>query len=131
MIRFLISTAIFVGTSAAGLLIAGWLIPGVTLRPAGFLTAVIVFSLCQGLLGPLVFKTTRKYASAILGGIGLVITGIALAIASLNEGGLTISGISAWIPATLVVWLVTALGGWILGAIFIKRPVNARRGRRP
>ena len=130
MIRFLIATAIFVSTSAAGLLIAGWLIPGVTLRPAGFLTAVIVFALCQGLLGPFVFNTARKYASAILGGIGLVTTGIALAIASLFEGGLRISGLSAWIPAILVVWLVTALGGWILGAIFIKRRVRARRDRR-
>jgi hypothetical protein len=129
MIRFLISAAIFLGTAAAGLLIAGWLIDGVELQPAGFVVAVLVFALCQGVLGPFVFNVARQYASAVLGGIGLVTTLLSLAIASLFEGGLHITGITAWILASLVVWLVTALGGWVLGAIFVKRRVEARKGR--
>ena len=129
VIRFLISAAIFLVTAALGLLIAGWLIDGVRLQPAGFTVAVVVFAVCQGVLGPFVFNMARRYASAVLGGIGLVTTLISLAIASLFEGGIQISGITAWVLASLVVWLVTALGGWILGAIFLKRRVEERKAR--
>jgi hypothetical protein len=126
MVRFFIHVLINLVTSAIGLLLAGWFVPGVLLQPSGFVVAVIVFALAQGLLGPFVFNVARQYASAILGGIGLVTTLIALAIASLFKGGLAISGVGAWVGATLLVWIVTALGGWILGWIFITR----RFGRR-
>lgn len=129
MIRFLLHVVINLATSAIGLLIASWLIPGVTLQPAGFIVAVLVFALAQGLLGPFVFNMARQYASPILGGIGLVTTLIALLIASFFDGGLQIRGVSAWVLGTLVVWIVTALGGWILGAIFLKRRIEQRKAR--
>ena len=121
MIRFLIHVLINLATAAIGLLLAGWIVPGVLLQPTGFVVAVVVFALAQGVLGPFVFNVARQYASAILGGIGLVTTLIALAIASLFDGGLSISGFMAWVGATLLVWIVTALGGWILGWLFITR----------
>lgn len=127
MIRFLLHVVISVMTAAIGLLIAGWLVPGVELQPAGFVVAVLVFALAQGVLGPFVFNIARQYASAILGGIGLVTTLIALAIASLFDGGLMITGFSAWAIGTLVVWIVTALGGWILGWFFITRRMDRRK----
>lgn len=129
MIRFLLHVVINLATAAIGLLIASWLIPGVTLQPAGFIVAVLVFALAQGLLGPFVFNMARQYASPILGGIGLVTTLIALLIASFFDGGLQIRGVSAWVLGTLVVWIVTALGGWILGAIFLKRRIEQRKAR--
>ncbi|MBG6226400.1 uncharacterized membrane protein YvlD (DUF360 family) [Arthrobacter sp. CAN_A2] len=126
MIRFLIHILINLATAAIGLLLAGWIVPGVVLQPAGFVVAVVVFALAQGVLGPFVFNVARQYASAILGGIGLVTTLIALAIASWFDGGLEISGFMAWVGATLLVWIVTALGGWLLGWLFITR----RRGKK-
>lgn len=124
MIRFLLHVVISLVTAAIGLLLAGWLVPGVELQLGGFLVAVFVFALAQGVLGPFVFNVARQYASAILGGIGLVTTLIALAIASLFEGGLSITGAMAWVGATLLVWLVTALGGWILGWLLITRRLD-------
>ncbi|WP_247827752.1 phage holin family protein [Arthrobacter antioxidans] len=121
MIRFLIHILINLATAAIGLLLAGWIVSGVVLQPTGFVVAVIVFALAQGVLGPFVFNVARQYASAILGGIGLVTTLIALVIASWFDGGLEISGFMAWVGATLLVWIVTALGGWILGWLFITR----------
>lgn len=121
MIRFLIHVLINLATAAIGLLLAGWIVPGVVLQPSGFLVAVVVFALAQGVLGPFVFNMARQYAAPILGGIGLVTTLIALTVASLFDGGLTISGFMAWVGATLLVWIVTALGGWILAWLFITR----------
>ena len=129
MIRFLLRAVINLVTVAIGLVLAGSLVPGVTLQPGGFVVAVLVFALAQGILGPFVFNVARQYASPVLGGIGLVTTLIALFIASFFQGGLQIRGVSAWILATLIVWIVTALGGWILGAIFLKNRAEQRKAK--
>ncbi len=121
MIRFLISVAISVVSAAIALLVASALIPGVRVSASGFIVAVLVFTVAQAILAPFVFNMARTYASAALGGIGLVSTFLALFVATLFPGGLQISGVTAWILAALVVWLITALGTWILGALIIKR----------
>lgn len=121
MIRMLLQAAINVVMAAIGLLLAGMLIDGVTLQPAGFIAAVVVFVIAQAVLGPFVFNLARQYASAILGGVGLVSTLVALWIATLLPDGLVISGVTAWVLTTLLVWIVTALGTWILGYLVLKR----------
>ncbi len=63
---------------------------------------------------------TRKHAPRVLGGIGLVSTFVALLVASLVPDGLTISGITTGILASLIVWIVTAIGGWLLPLLFLK-----------
>jgi hypothetical protein len=127
MIRFLWHVVISVVTSAVGLLIAGAAVPGVRLEPAGFIVAVVIFAAVQGMLGPFIFNLARQYASAVLGGIGLVTTLIALIIASLFDGGLSIDGAVAWVAATVIVWLITALGGWLLGWFLVTRRFGKRR----
>ena len=129
MIRFLIHIGVNLVTVALGILLAAWLIDGVTLQPTGFFAAVAVLTLAQGILGPFVFNVARKHASAILGGIGLVSTLLALFIATLLPNGLTITGVLAWTLATLLVWVVTALGSWILGAILLRRARERRQNR--
>lgn len=126
MIRFLIRAAIFVGTAALGLLVAALVLSGVEISISGFLVAVGVFALAQSLLAPFIFNVARQHASPMLGGIGLVSTFVALLIASFFPGGLTISGISTWVLATLVVWIVTALGTWILPMFLLKERVAGR-----
>ncbi len=121
MIRFLLRMAINVVLAALGLLLASKLIDGVTIEASGFVVAVLVLALAQAVLAPFVFNVARKYASAVLGGIGLVSTFLALWVATLVGDSLVISGVGAWIAATLVVWLVTALGGWFLGWLVITR----------
>jgi Mycobacterial 4 TMS phage holin, superfamily IV len=127
MVRFLIRILINLCTSALGLLLAGWIIPGVTITVSGFIVAVVVFTAAQAILAPFIFSVARRYAAPILGGIGLVSTLVALFIATLFPGGITINGVLAWILAPLVVWIVTALGGWILAAIFLKNRVQNSR----
>ena len=121
MIRLLLSVAISIVSAAIALLVASSIIPGVRVSSSGFVIAVLVFTLAQAILGPFVFNLARQYASAVLGGIGLVSTFLALFVATLFPDGLQISGLTAWILAALVVWLITALGTWILGALIIKR----------
>jgi uncharacterized membrane protein YvlD (DUF360 family) len=126
MVRFLIRAAIFVVTAALGLLVASWILPGFHLDWEGLLIAVLVFAVAQSILAPFIFNVARKYASAMLGGIGIVSTLIALLVASLVPGGIHVDGFVTWILAALVVWVVTALGGWLLPLIFLKKKVAAR-----
>ncbi|CDQ43195.1 phage holin family protein [Mycolicibacterium neoaurum] len=121
MVRFLLRIAIFLGSSAIGLLVASWLVSGVTLRPLGFVTAVVIFTVAQAILSPFFLKMANRYASAFLGGIGLVSTFAALFLASLFSNGISISGIGSWIAATVVVWLVTAVATVVLPAVFLKK----------
>lgn len=128
MVRLLIRIGINLATAALGLLVASWVIPGVTLSASGFIVAVVVFTIAQTLLGPFVFNLARKHADAILGGIGLVTTFLALFVATLFPGGLHIADLTAWVLAPLVVWIVTALGGWILALIFLKNKAAQAKG---
>lgn len=114
MIRFLTHIAVSLLSAGLGLLVAAWLVPGVSLQLNGFLLAVGVYTAAAALFGPFMFNLARKHATAMLGGAGLFATLLALWVATLVPGGLTIAGLQAWLIAMLVVWLVTALGGWAL-----------------
>ena len=114
MIRFLIRLAIYIATVTLALLVASWILPGFELSLSGFIVAVAVFALAQSVLTPFIINMARKYAPAVLGGIGLVSTFVALLLASFFTGGLSISGIDTWVLASLIVWLITAPGGWLL-----------------
>lgn len=121
VIRFLLRVAIFLSSSAVGLLVAAWLVPGVSVSVSGFITAVVIFTVAQAILSPFFLKMASRYASAFLGGIGLVSTLAALILASVLTNGLSIRGIGSWIAATVVVWLVTALATLVLPMLFLKK----------
>lgn len=126
MIIFLIRAAIYIATAALGLLVASWVLAGFNLAWSGFLVAVAIFAVAQSVLNPFVFRMTNRYAPAAVGGFGLISTLLALFVAQLFPGGLTINGISTWVLGTLVVWVVTTLGAWLLPIAFLKKRLAAR-----
>ncbi|GEE03522.1 hypothetical protein nbrc107696_39680 [Gordonia spumicola] len=127
MVRFLLNAGVSLVSSAIALLVAQWLIDGFDLRLSGFFIAVAIFTVLQAVLGPFVFNMARKYASAVLGGIGLVSTLLSLIITSIVGSSLSISGVAAWISSTVVIWLITALGTWCIGFFIITKWWDGRR----
>lgn len=127
MIRFLIRMAINLVTAAVAILVAAWVLggSGFSVGLAGFGVAVAVFTVAQAVLTPFILKMARRYATPLLGGIGIVSTLAGLLLASLVPGGISISGVTTWILAALIVWLITALGGWALVVIFLKERAGA------
>ena len=99
MRKILILAAIFFGSSVVGLLLAGLLVPGIGVGIGGFIVAVAVFTLAQSLLTPLTTRLAAKFSPPLVGGVGLLSTGLALAIASSFEGGITLQGPTAWVLA--------------------------------
>jgi hypothetical protein len=132
MIMFLIRALIFLASAAVGLIVADLILPGFTIdwgSPLGFILAIVIFAVLQSVLAPWLARVAQRNAPALLGGIGIVSTFVALLIVVLIPGaGLSIGAPWwTWLIAPVIVWLVTALATWLLPAIFIKKKVEDRR----
>lgn len=135
MITFLLRGLVFLASAALGLIVADLILEGFRIewgRWWGFLIAIVVFAVLQSVLAPWIARVARKNAPALLGGIGIVSTFVALLIVVLIPGaGLTIGAPWwTWLIAPVIVWLVTALATWLLPAVFLKKKVADRRDRK-
>ena len=82
----------FPGIVGIGLVVAAWIVPGVSLSPPGFIVGVLAFAVMQAILSFAILKLPREYATLLLGGTGLALTIVALILASISTHGLTIDG---------------------------------------
>lgn len=128
MVRFLVNVLIFLGSAALGLWITSLFVDGFEITFVGLLIATLIFAALQAILSPLILKMTVKYAGALTGGVGLVSTFVALWLTTILSDELSISGLSAWLLGTLLVWLVTAIATWVLPMIFLRNQVEKRKG---
>lgn len=127
MIRFLIRIAIFFGSALVALWVTDLLLEDFTIGyPTGLIVAAILYAAIQAILSPLIFKVAAKNASALMGGVGLISTFIALWLTTIFTGddGLNITTATAWLLGTLLVWLITAIAGWVLPLIFLKKAID-------
>ena len=116
--------------AAIALIVVHFAVPGVTLHLGGFFVALGVFALAQAVFSPLVMKLAQRYAAPLAGGVGLVSTMLALWVATLFQGGIEITQVSAWFLAPIIIWVITALGGWIFMEGFVKRRLKERDAER-
>ncbi|GAA1468444.1 hypothetical protein [Microbacterium thalassium] len=131
MIMFLIRTLVFLVSAALGLIVADLLLDGFTIVWSdwwGFVLAVVIFAILQSVLAPWTAKFAKRNAPALLGGVGIVSTFIALLIVVLLPiGGLQITDLLAWLLGPVIVWLITALATMLLPMLFVKNKVEERR----
>jgi len=134
MVMFLLRALVFLASAALGLLVADLVVSGFRIDWAdwwGFVACIVIFAVLQSVLSPWIAKVARRYAPALLGGIGIISTLVALLIVVLLPvGGLRITGGLAWILAPVVVWVVTAVATVLLPMLFIRRKVDERRDGR-
>ncbi|WES65960.1 phage holin family protein [Microbacter sp. GSS18] len=131
MIMFLIRTLVFLASAAIGLIVADLLLDGFTIDWSdwwGFVLVVVIFAILQSVLSPWTARFAKRNAPALLGGVGIVSTLIALLVVVLLPiGGLSITDLLSWILGPVIVWLVTALATMLLPMIFVKNKVEERR----
>lgn len=130
MIRFLLRTLIFLASAALGLVAADLILDDFSVTASGFVVTVVVFAVIQSVLAPFIAKMVSRYAPAFLGGIGLLASYVALLAASLVGDSLTIRGVSTWVLATIIVWLVTALATFLLPFVLIRKAADGKRSSR-
>src|SRR6478735_1634595 len=94
MRRILVRAVVLLGSFAIGLLLAAWVVPGVSMSASAFIIAVLVFSAAQVVLTLVILKLPHGYASLLMGGSGLAVTVLALALAAASTHVITIGAIS-------------------------------------
>ena len=92
MIRALISFGIRLLANAVGLIVAAWILDDMSLNGVAFVIAVLIFTLAQLILQPLIVKIAMTNAQALLGATALVTTLVGLIITDLVSDGLSITG---------------------------------------
>ncbi len=120
MIRLLLRTVLALLGNALGLWIASLLLDDMSVSGTSFVVAVVIFTVLTAVLQPLFTKIAMQNAPALQGSSALVTTLAALVITDLVSDGLSISGLTTWVLATIIVWLATMLATILLPMFLFK-----------
>jgi uncharacterized membrane protein YvlD (DUF360 family) len=129
MIRMLISAVVYLVANAVGLLVADALLDDVSIDGAAFVLAVVIFTIVEVVIQPLVTQIAMRHSRALLGSSALIATLVGLVVTTVVSDGLSISGALTWALATVIVWAAALVAGLILPAIFVKKAVAGGRDR--
>jgi uncharacterized membrane protein YvlD (DUF360 family) len=127
VIRLLVRTAVVLAANAVGLIIAAALLDGVDLDATSFIVAVVIFTVVFALLQPFFAVQLRRMGSAALGGVALVATLASLIITNFLSDGFSISGVGAWLAATVIVWLGALIAAFVLPFLGLKKYLEDNR----
>jgi putative membrane protein len=131
VIRLLIATGIRLLANAVGLLVAAWVLdPDMTVSGAAFVIAVLIFTLVEVLVDPLLTRIALTSVPALRGSVALITTFVGLVVTTWLSDGLHIEGASTWLFATLIVWLAALLAGLLLPLVLVKKAVDGNSGGR-
>ncbi len=128
MIQLVIRAIVAVVANAIGLLAASALLDDFEVNGASFAIAVIIFSAATVVLGPLVVKIALTSAPYLMGGIALVTTLLGLIITNLLSDGFTITGVTTWVLATLIVWIFSVISSLLVPWILVKSAITDSPG---
>lgn len=104
-----------------GLFAASVVLDDLTIGWRTFLIAVAIFTVIESIIHPLLERTARRRAPALLGGSSLLSTFLGLLITTIISDGIAITGLTTWILATVIVWLAALGAGVIIPALLARR----------
>jgi hypothetical protein len=120
-LRFIAWVVVELVTSAVALLIAATLVDGFDIDTLAFPIVVVVFTLIGALTQPVVEAFIKKNAQLLARSIDLIAAFFTLLVTDLVSSNLNISGVSAWILGTLIVWGASLLTALIVGRWLFRR----------
>lgn len=127
MIRLLASAVISVLSAAVGLILAGVILDDMSVGASGLILAVLVFAGTSVLVDPLIRQNALRRAPALIGSSALISTLLALIITVVFTDSITISGLTTWIIATVIVWGITLAARLLLPLVIFKKVLDNRR----
>ncbi len=114
----------FIGILLAALLLRDFHVDGL-----GIFVSVLIFSLAQILLAPVISKLTSKYAPSLSSLIALITTFASLLLTSIFTSGLRIDGFLTWITASVFIWLVTVVLGIVLPKVLFTEKKSSKKSK--
>ena len=127
MIRLIVRTAVLLVANAIGLVVAALALDGMNLDVAGFIVAVVVFTVAMALMQPFMSSQLRRRGSAALGGVALIATLASLIITVILTDGLSIRGAGTWIAASVIVWAAALIAAFVLAFLGLRKYLEERR----
>jgi len=127
VIRFLVRTLVALLANAIGLIVAAILLDDVHLDAGSFIAAVVIFTIVFALLHPFLAVQLRRMGPGLLGAVSLIATLVSLIATDLLSDGLSISGVTTWILAALIVWLAALGAELLLPFLGLRKYLEERR----
>lgn len=127
MIRLLVRTLIALVANAVGLIVAAAVLDDMQLDATSFVVAVVIFTIVFALLQPFLVVQLRRLGSGVIGAVALIATLVSLIVTDLLTDGLSISGVTTWILAALIVWLAALVAALLLPFLGLKKYLGERR----
>ncbi len=129
MVRLALGTLVQLIANAVGLVVAANVLDDMALDADGFIVAVLLFTLVNVLVLPLIQKNALKQSSALMGSTALVAALVSLIVTVVVTDGLRIDGLTTWVVATVIVWAAALIATLLLPVLVFKRlrENNARR----
>ena len=132
MLRLIALVVLELLANSIGLAAAYWILrPDFTIDWVGFLMVVGLFTAVRFVLAPLMMKLSMLYTRAFMGGSALVTIFVALLATSFLSNHLTITGVTTWVFATLIVWLFGVAAMLLLPLVIFKKTLAAAARNRP
>jgi putative membrane protein len=129
MIRLLASLILHLLANAIGIAVAAILLSGFSITVSAFIFAVLIFSLVEVFVDPLLTRTAENNIPALRGGVALVTSFIGLLVTSFVSDGVNISGASTWLFAPLIIWLFALLASVVLPLFLFKKTLGIIRDK--
>jgi putative membrane protein len=126
MFRLLAVAVIALIANGIALIVGDLILDKMSLSAASFVIAVLIFTCADILFSPLINQIASTRAPVLLGSTSLVSTLIALILTTLISDGLSISGISTWIAATVIIWLIALVLRLVLPYVLFKKTLAKR-----
>lgn len=127
--RFLASIVVSLVVSAVALLVASLLLDDFEVSTVTFPVLVVEFAAIL-LVARLALETVvDRHAHILSSFVGLIGAFVALVVTDIVSDGLSISGVTTWILATLIVWAGMLIAGLLFGAALFRRIAGEDRRR--
>ena len=127
MLRLLASTCLYVLGNAIGILVAAKLLSGFTIDLWSVIVVALVFTVIVVVMTPLLVKISIQHVPQMSGGVALVAILVGLFITKMFCGGLTITGLTTWILAPLIIWLISLVAGLVLPLFLFKKVLEKKK----
>jgi low temperature requirement protein LtrA len=124
MVRLLVSLVLALLANTLGIFVASILLSGFKISGVAFVIAVAIFTLVEVIADPLITKIALTNVPALRGGVALVTTFVGLLITSIVSSGISISGLSTWVLAPLIVWLFALIATLVLPLFIFKKTLK-------
>lgn len=130
MMRLIARVVLALLSNALGVWVADLILSGMHVEYlTGFVIEVAIFTVITIVVQPLIIKMTLRQSAALAGSSALIATFVALLITVLISK-MSIDGVGTWIAATVIIWLVSMLGGVLLPLFLFKKTMAAAKANR-